>query len=131
MNLVEAITLRQNLLTCTLAGCVGIDPLYVMPLLEKLKPEALTDERARRYILAVKEKLPELEAANEHDQANIVAHVATELGCLIDYSKWIFLPCNLYRDAARAIKELQSIAVTRDTLKGLSDWLQDIEDFNR
>ena len=130
MNLDEVCQLRSNALCRELAGCLAIDPLFVLPLLDRLKSEAFTDTQAKIFIEAVRENVPELQAANPDEQATIVVHIASENNLLSDYCSWIIMPKNLYRDAPSAIKELKSLAITQNTLAGLAEWIGDLEERN-
>ena len=129
MNLTEAITLRQNLLCRTLAGCVAIDPLWTLPKLEKLQEGAFTDLQAVRFIQAVKAQQNKLEGATEEDQCKLMAHIACENHLQSEYMKWITLPINLYRDAPAAVKELMALTVTKSTLLNLQSWIKETEGF--
>jgi hypothetical protein len=128
ISLADACQFRSNELTRILAGCVAMDPCWTLPLVEKLLPGALTDNNARRYIVAVKEKLPELKATDGMDQCRIVVRIAGDNNLLSDYISWIFLPSNLYQDTPDAIAELQALAITENTLSGLQDWIKDTEE---
>ena len=127
MNLTEIITLRQNVLSRTLAGCVAIDPLYTIPKLEKLQEGALTDVKARRFVDVVKSRQKELEGLTPEEQSKIIVHIASENHILSEYMQWITLPYNIYQDAPTAIKELQSLVITKNTIIGLQSWIRDQE----
>lgn len=131
MNLDDACRLRSNELTRILAGCVGINPVWTLPKLEKLKEDAFTDINAYRFILAVKEKMPELLTTDDNMQSKIVVQVASKNNLLSDFLLWITTPTNLYRDAPAAIKELQALAVTQNTIIGLQDWIKTCEELNQ
>jgi hypothetical protein len=128
MNLDDACLLRSNELTRILAGSLAIDPIFVMPLIEKLKLEALTDINSRRFIEAIKDKLQLLQDATIDEQAEIVVHIANELHLLLEYIEWIILPVNLYQDAPAAITELQKLAITHNTINGLQKWVKALEE---
>ena len=96
--------------------------------MESLQQEALTDITAKRYIDAVRARLIDLEAADDMDQCRIVVRIAGENNLLSDYLLWISLPTNTYVDAPAAITELKRLAITRDTLFSLQDWIKDTEE---
>jgi hypothetical protein len=98
--------------------------------LDKLKPGALTDLNARRFIEAVKAELHTIQKASDYDQATIVVHIASEIGLLSDFCGWVFLPRNLYQDTPDCIRELQALSITQDTLAGFQDWIREVEILN-
>jgi hypothetical protein len=112
-----------------LAGCVAINPVKVLPMIDKLRPESLTDEIARKFILAMREKLPELQKADNDHQGIIFIEWATENHLLFDYALWITEVRDSIVDAENAIRELQKLAIALDTLEGLQDWIKTREDY--
>lgn len=117
-------------MTRLLAGCVAIDPARVLPMLDRLKPEALTDTQARRYILEMRGRLPELQAADIDRQAEI-SRASVQGTCLmVDYLKWINLVDDVRQDAAAAIRELQALSITLNEIAGLRDWIQTCEEMS-
>jgi hypothetical protein len=129
MNLIEAIDLRKNELSRLLAGSTAIDPIWTIDKIGQIRDALLTDLTARKYIRAVREKLPELQAVSDDEQSKIVVRIATETGILSDYCKWVCLPSNLYQDVPAAIQELKALSITSTTLADLQDWIKDIEAF--
>jgi hypothetical protein len=127
MNLTDAISLRSNELSRILAGCVAIDPLWTLPKLEKLHTGALTDIQADRFIETVKGHQNELEGASVEVQCKLMARIACENRLHSEYMQWITLPYCLYQDAPTAIKELQSLTITKHTINGLQGWIRDQE----
>ncbi len=128
MDLQHVIILRKNELTRLLAGCTAIDPVWMLPKMENLPDDLLTDNIARKFIQAVRAKLPELQATSDDDQCRMVVKVAGDQGVLSDYCQWIFKPTNLYEDGPAAIQELKRLSITLDTLTGLQGWISNIED---
>jgi hypothetical protein len=132
MNLEQVCFLRSNELTRVLAGCVVIDPLLVLPMLDRLRESAFTDEHARKFILAMKERLPDLRNADEDQQIAITIGIASAFHFLSDYTIWITAiseyEMNLSQQAEVAIKELQGLAITRHTLAGISEWIEAAEE---
>jgi hypothetical protein len=129
MNLTDACRLKSNELCRILAGCTAIDPSWTLSKLERLQPQALSDEKARRFILGVKEKLIELQAATPDHQAEIVVQVASDNNLLMDYISWITTPRNLYQDVPTAIRELQALAITLHEIENLKDWIKAREEY--
>jgi hypothetical protein len=129
MNLTDICRLRANEISRELAGCVGIDPLWTLSKLERLQPQALSDELARRFILGVKEKLIELQTATPDQQAEIVVQIASDNNLLMDYISWITIPRNLYQDVPAAIHELQALAITLHEMENLLDWIKAREEY--
>jgi hypothetical protein len=128
MNLTDACRLRSNELTRILAGAVFINPTAVLPMIDKLRPEALTDEAAIRFILAMREKFTELQAADNDHQATIMIVWAVENHLLIDLGIWMNDIENSITDAENAIRELQSLAIAFHELEALQGWIKDAEE---
>jgi hypothetical protein len=123
VNLEEAILMRSNELTRILAGCVAIDPPRILPMLKRLKPEAFTDQTAKKYIFAMQEQLEELQAADEARQIAIGIEIAKNFNFLPDYCIWITAVSDLILQAETCVKELQGLAITLHTIGGLQDWI--------
>jgi hypothetical protein len=130
MNLEDVCLLRSNALTRLLAGALAIDPVIVLPMLDRLKPEALTDLQARRYITAMQGRLQELQAADIDRQIAIGIETARDSGLMMDYMRWITLVNDLRQDATAAIRDLQALAITLNTLAGLRDWIRTCEEIS-
>ena len=131
MNLQEAITTRQNYLSRSLAGCCAIDPLWVLTEMENIPDGLITDLQARRYISAVAARRNDLEGKDPDEQSRLVVRIASELHLLPEYLKWITIPFCLYDDAPAAILELKKLAITKEAVAGLQDWIREIEVMNR
>jgi hypothetical protein len=116
--------MRSNALTRVLAGCIAICPIEILPLLGRLKPEALTDLEARCYIQTMQLRLPELQEADLEGQTDISVKVAKDSNLIIQYLGWVILVKDVWQDASAAIRELQGLAITLDTIAGLRDWIQ-------
>ncbi|NJD60446.1 MAG: hypothetical protein C3F13_09590 [Anaerolineales bacterium] len=132
MNLDQVCVLRSNELTRILAGCVAIDPLLVLPMLDRLKESAFTDDHARQFILAMKDKLPDLRNADEDQQVAITIGIASNFQFLSDYALWISAITeyeqSISQQVEAAIRELQGLAITRHTLTSLSEWIEAAEE---
>jgi hypothetical protein len=129
INLTDVCRLRSNELTRILAGCVGINPLKVLPMIDKLRPESLTDNAARQFILAMREKLPELKKIDNDHQGEIFVEWATANHLLFDYALWMTEVRDSVEDAKSAIRELQALAITLHEIQGLQTWLMSREEY--
>ena len=58
-------------------------------MLDKLRPESLTDNAARQFILAMTEKLSELQKLDYDHQGTLFIEWATEHRLLFDYALWL------------------------------------------
>jgi len=126
-NLTDVCLLRSNELTRVLAGCVILDPVVVISMLNKLRDDAYTDLNARSFILAAREKLSDLQAADEAGQIKILIGIAKEKNIMLDYLIWITLVKDVKQDAHEAIKELQALAITLNTVANLQTWYRKVE----
>jgi hypothetical protein len=124
MNLDEACLLRSNELSQILAGCVALDTFDTLKQIERLHDRDLTDLQARSFILGMREKLPELQAADEEGIIQIIIQVCRDKNCLWDYCYWLTLVRDATQDAAKAVKELQRIAITLNTIANLQEWIK-------
>jgi hypothetical protein len=127
VNFEDVCLQRSNALTRLLAGCVAICPAEILPLLDRLKVEALTDLEARRFLLAMQARLPELQAADVDRQISISVEVAKDSNLMVDYLRWITLVDDAWENATEAIKELQALAITLSTIGGLQEWIASCE----
>lgn len=109
---------KQNELTRILAGCAIVDPALVVELVRKLRPDDLTDEPARKFLLAL---TPE---SNPRE-------LAASLGLCKEYTTWMGLGCDelwdIPRTARSATDEIKRLCVVRQGLTELQDWLKDAE----
>jgi hypothetical protein len=124
MNLEEVCLLRSNELTRILAGCVAINPLKVLPLIDKLRPESLTDDVARQFILVMRGRFPELQIADNDHQGILFIEWATEHHLLFEYALWMTEIKDSIEDAKNAIRELQALAITLHEIEGLQAWIK-------
>jgi hypothetical protein len=125
INLTDACRLRSNEFTRILAGCVAINPVKVLPMIEKLRPQSLTDIGARSFILAMRKKLPELIKADNDYQGTIFIEWATENHLLFDLALWMSEIKDSIADAENAIKQLKALAISLDTFERLQDWVKE------
>jgi hypothetical protein len=123
MNLEDVCLLRSNELTRTIAGCAAIDPVNVLPLLDRLKSSALSDIQAHRYITALYGRYEEIIGADLDRQIEISLEVVKENHMEVDYMRWITSVSDVQQDAKNAIRELQALAITLDTIAGLRGWI--------
>ena len=114
MNLVDATARRQAELARTLAGCATVNPALVVELTRKLRPADLVDEKARRFLLALK---PDSDPFQ----------VALSQGLVREYPKWLSIATdslfNLKQAAMAATDEIKRLVIMRQTLTGLQSWL--------
>jgi hypothetical protein len=129
INLVDACRLRSHELTRVLAGAVVINPLAVLPLIDKLRPESLTDNAAKKFILAMKDRLPELQISDNDHQGIIFIEWATDNHLLFDLALWMNEVRYSIEDAKNAVKELQKLAIALNALEGLQDWIKAREEY--
>jgi hypothetical protein len=126
-SLTDYCLLRSNELTCILAGCVALDTFNALKVIEKLHDESLTDLKARSFIIGMRNKLTELQAADEAGIVQIIIEIARENNCLFDYAYWLTIVKDAKKDAKEAVRELQGIAITLHTLKSLQAWIKEQE----
>jgi len=114
--LVDATTRRQAELARILAAFATVDPGKALELVNKLRSDDLVDERARRFLLALK------------PGANPMG-LAYSLNLDIEYARWLEIACDrlftLSTDAERAVDEIKRLVITRDTVSGLSAWIRE------
>jgi hypothetical protein len=94
-------------------------------MLERLKPESLTDVKAGRYIEAVNQHYHDTDETDD-----ITEQIARDLNMLVDYCIWIVLVRDWHQDALNAVREMQALAVTVDTLESLQSWIQTSEELS-
>jgi hypothetical protein len=123
INLTDACRLRSNELTRILAGCVAINPVKVLPMIYRLRPQSLTDDAARKFIVEMREQLEELQKTDYYHQGEIFVDWARENHLLFDYALWMTEVKDAVKDAENAVKGLQKLAIALNTIEGLQDWL--------
>lgn len=116
MNLTDATTRRQAELTQTLAAIATLNPSLACELRSKIRPADLIDERAKKYLQALKP-----------DSNPCI--LAFELGLGLEYARWLRLACEIPwpvdQTAKAAVDEIKRLVITRQTLAGLGDWLKE------
>jgi len=131
LSLQDACILRSNELTKILAGCIAVNPLKVLPMVEKLRPDSLTDNVAKEFILTMKDRLSELQQVDYDHQGITFVEWATDHHCLFDYALWITEVKDSILDAENAIRELKKLAIALNTVGELQDWIQAREAYIR
>ncbi len=116
--------MRANFLSSLLAGCVAIDTFHALKQIERLHDSALTDLKARSFILGMRDKLPVMKSIDEEGLVQIIMQVCRDKNCLWDYCYWLTLPRDATADAINGVKELQGIAITLNTIKNLQEWIR-------
>jgi len=129
INLVDACRLRSNELTRILAGAVVINPTEVLPLIDRLRPDSLTDNAAKEFILEMKNRLPELQNSDNDHQGVIFIEWATDHHLLFDLAMWMTEVKYSIEDAKNAVQELQKLAIAINALEGLQDWIKAREEY--
>jgi hypothetical protein len=126
LSLVDLSVMRQSELTRILAGCAAIDPMIVLPMIDGIKAEDLTDERGRIYLLQLRERLPEIQKASDDESAGIRVEVAFSNNFQADYYKWLLLATEeeitAGELAARCIQQIKRLVVLRDGIEDLQDY---------
>ena len=129
MKIADACLIRSTELSKIIAGCVGINPVKVILMLDRLQPQALTDEIARSFILAMRGKLPELQKADNDHQTTIMIDWAITNHCLFDFALWMTEVKDSIVDAENSIRELQGLAIAIHEIESLQDWIKAREDY--
>lgn len=101
---------RENELTRILAGLALLDPPFVVELVKGLRPDDLTDELARKFLLALK---PDSSPAD----------LALELGLANEYMRWLGLASDHLWGLRTVGSELKKLVVLRQGLDELQGWL--------
>lgn len=113
---------RQNELTRTLAGCACVDPTHVVELVRKLRPDDITDEHARKFLLALTPDADPLETART-------------TGTIREYPEWLGIATDrlfeLHAAATAAVDEIKRLVVMRQALNELSTWLAEAREKGR
>jgi hypothetical protein len=121
-KLPDLIMLRMGELTKTLAACAVVRLVEVIPMMNRLDPHDLRDERARALLLKIEQRL--LELADLEQEARIIQTVKMvfDAGMAVDYARWLRTlgDSDICDQAYKAIRELQSLAITQKTLVKLA-----------
>jgi len=128
-TITDAILWRSHEITELLAGCLALDTLFTLKQLERVHDSALTELKAKSFILGMRERLPELETADEDRTVDIILEVAKVKNVLLDYCYWIALPRDPKREVIASIKELQGLTICLNTISNLQGWLQRQDDY--
>lgn len=124
MNLEEVCLIRLGELSEILAGLVALEPVETLPILESLKSEDLINIQARKFIEAMKEKLPELQKETSDAQINIGVQVAHDIGVLSkDYLDWVTDVID--KNAAEVTREIKRLVITLSTIGDLQRLIKD------
>jgi hypothetical protein len=129
----DVVQLRQSRLTQVLAGCAAIDPVRVLPLIQgELRETDLTNERARRFITAMGKRLPELQRCSLDRHAAICLEVANSQRAIAEYCGWVACVGDVAEATAKkAIREIQRLAITFETLKEMGNFAASVEEKSR
>lgn len=129
----DVCVLRANELTRILAGCIAIDPVEILPMLDRLKDGIYTDTNARQFILAMRSKLSEFQALDIDAQTDLILKIVKRLKVMMDYISWLAtIPgLDVKKEATEAIRELKKLAITIDTIGNLQVWYREnVEAYN-
>jgi hypothetical protein len=129
-NLDDICLTRSNDLTRQLAGCVAIDPLFTLPLIDRLQVSALTDLEARRYILAMRVREPDFYGLDIDGQIELAREIACKNNLYLQYCGWVTRVNGARRTAAEAIRLLQALSITLNTIEELGEWNKTCEELS-
>jgi hypothetical protein len=123
-TLYDVITLKQGLLSRTLAGCAAIDPGAVLPEVNKLHLTDLTDERVRKFVASLLDRYQAPIAPEQ--SADLVVSTAFDLGFPVEYAAWLSLAIEdtipAGELASRCVNQLMKLAVLLACLSDLQDY---------
>ena len=123
LNLADAAAFRMSELSRLLAGLATLAPAEVMPMVETLNPEDLTDEHARQFLEALAE-------SSNLTRENAVK-IITDLGLWRDSLKWQGLVAlsgdGFTAIAERAVEAIKRISITLETLPDLGRYANSLE----
>jgi hypothetical protein len=129
MNLDDIVMARMSELAGILAACASVNPMKVLPLLDQLEDQHLTNVQARRYLLALRARYDELKAATDDERPGICLQTACGTGTLLDCAAWLSkFEGNAVETAQAAIDEIQRAIITMNYLRRLKTYIKACEE---
>ena len=101
-------------------------------MLSRLNQVDLSDEMARKYLGELQARFDPLEYSIEHTVW--LVQLAFDLGLPCEFCRWVSLASSLGFSidvAEDAIREIQSLVITWQSIEGLADYAQEVESRSR
>lgn len=126
ISLSSVILLWESYLSKQLAGAAALDPTAVLPMIDRLNAEDISNECARIYLMKLSTMLDDFRSMSWEQRVEISVKVAFDLGYQIDYADWLLLATQdgipAVDLAGECIKKIMRLAVLHDGLEELQEF---------